>query len=219
MRQQGRSRSWGPDLPPRRRRVRLAAITHPGASRMLDSVALAFASLLGCRALREVIGVALRADAEGFHLLGSCLDASPRISKAARSSKATRVHPGTGRSEGPRGHPAYPAERDSAGHSPRVAALSARALPFPREQPDAHLVIVDPRQLPVKRTSQPGRGGQMNRRPLRPELQAVLGGCLLSQLGRCAIDGGRQCQVCDVAVLSCCTSHDCVSPGQTVMAR
>lgn len=102
------------------------------------------------RALRELIGAALRAAAEALHLLGSCLDAPPRGSKATRGSKTARARPGTGRTEGPRRHPAYPAARDSPGHSPRVAARRARTLPLTREQPDAHLLIVHPHQPPVK---------------------------------------------------------------------
>ena len=110
------------------------------------------------RALRELIGAALRAAAEALHLLGSCLDAPPRGSKATRSSEATRARPGTGGARGPRGISAYPAARDSPGHSPRVAARSACALPLAREQPDAHLLIVHPRQPP----------GQKDQPALRP---------------------------------------------------
>ncbi len=94
------------------------------------------------RALRELIGAALRAAAEALHLLGSCLDAPPCGSKATRGSEAARARPGTGRTEGQRRHPAYPSTRDSPGHSPRVAARSARTLPLAREQPDVHLLIV-----------------------------------------------------------------------------
>ena len=99
------------------------------------------------RALRELIGAALRAPAEALYLLGSCLDVPPSGSKATRSIGA---RPATGRTEGHGRHPSYPAACDSPGHSPRVATCSARPLPLAREQPDAHLLIVHPRQPPVK---------------------------------------------------------------------
>jgi len=106
------------------------------------------------RALRELIGATLRAAAEALHLLGSCLDAPPRGGKATGGSKAARARPGTGRTEGQRRHPAYPAACDGPGHTPRVSARSARALPLSREQPDAHLLIVHLRSAAGQRTSQ-----------------------------------------------------------------
>jgi hypothetical protein len=99
------------------------------------------------RALRELIGTALRAPAEALYLLGSCLDDPPSGSKATRT---TGARPGTGRTERNRRHPSYPAACDCPGHSPRVAARSARPLPLAREQPDTHLLIVHLRQPPVK---------------------------------------------------------------------
>jgi hypothetical protein len=53
----------------------------------------------------------------------------------------------------------------------------------------------------------------LNRRPLRPELQAPLGVCPLSQLAECA-DGRRRWRLCgDVAVLPCCTVYRISSCG------
>jgi hypothetical protein len=125
------------------------------------------------RALRELIGAALRAPAEALYLLGSCLDVPPSGSKATRSIGA---RPATGRTEGHGRHPSYPAACDSPGHSPRVATRSARPLPLAREQPDAHLLIVHPRQPPVKGLASLRpcdllirRSGQVVQdRPLRP---------------------------------------------------
>jgi hypothetical protein len=138
------------------------------------------------RALRELIGAALRALAEALYLLGSCLDDPPSGSKAART---TGARPGTGRTEGHRRHPSYPASRDSPGHSPRVATRRARPLPLAREQPDVHLLIVHPRRPPVK--------GPANHSPCDLLIRRYPRGCPV--LFRSVRDLGRSTAACSVA--------------------
>ena len=60
-----------------------------------------------------------------------------------------------------------------------------------------------------------GRSGTQRARPLRPELAALLGFWLSSQLAECA--AGRRCwRLCgDVAVLPCCTVYRISSSGRS----